>query len=170
MRSFDQFLAVLNEIPDPRRAEGKLYKLPYLLLFSVLSVITGGNSFRSIETFIKVHRRRLNAAFGLHWKRAPAHTAIRYILQGLDPQAVERVFRRHAAALRDTATDPSRRTIALDGKTLIPGIGLADSQGEDSRIGVSTIRSARRGARRRDTENGQADRDHSGRAFSGSAA
>jgi hypothetical protein len=40
---------------------------------------------------------------------------------------------------------------------LIPGIGLADSQGEDSRIGVSTIRSARRGARRRDTENGQAD-------------
>ena len=33
MRSFDQFLAVLNEIPDPRRAEGKLYMLPYLLLF-----------------------------------------------------------------------------------------------------------------------------------------
>jgi hypothetical protein len=118
MRSFDQFLAVLNEIPDPRRAEGKLYKLPYILLFSVLAVITGGNSFRSIETFIKVHRRRLNAAFGLRWKRAPAHTAIRYILQGLDPQEVERVFRRHAAALRDAATDPSRRTIALDGKTL----------------------------------------------------
>ena len=81
MRSFDQFLAVLNEIPDPRRAEGKLYMLPYLLLFSVLAVITGSNSFRSIETFIKVHRRRLNAAFGLRWKRAPAHTAIRYILQ-----------------------------------------------------------------------------------------
>ena len=62
--------AMLNEIPDPRRAEGKLYKLRYILLFSVLAVITGGNS-RSIETFIKVHRRRLNAAFGLHWKRAP---------------------------------------------------------------------------------------------------
>ena len=62
MRSFDQFLAVLNEIPDPRRAEGKLYMLPYLLLFWVLAVITGGNSFRWIETFIKVHRRRLNAA------------------------------------------------------------------------------------------------------------
>ena len=49
---------------------------------------------------------------------APAHTAIRYILQGLDTQAVERVFRRHAAGLRDTATDPARRSIALDGKTL----------------------------------------------------
>ena len=67
---------------------------------------------------IKVHRRRLNAAFGLHWQRASAHTALRYILQGLDPQAVELVFRRHAAALHDTAADPSRRSIALDGKTL----------------------------------------------------
>ena len=118
MRSFDQFFAVLAEIPDPRRAEGKLYKLPYVLLFSILAVVTGGNSFRSIETFIKVHRRRLNVAFGLRWKRAPAHTAIRYILQGLDPQPVEQVFRRHAAGLRDAAPDPSRRTIALDGKTL----------------------------------------------------
>ena len=117
MRSFDQFLALLSEVPDPRRAEGKLYKLPYVLLFSILAVVTGGNSFRSIETFIKVHRRRLNAAFG-RWQRAPAHTAIRYILQGLDPQAVEQVFRRHAAGLCDAATDPARRSIALDGKAL----------------------------------------------------
>jgi hypothetical protein len=118
MRPFDPLLAMLSDIPDPRRAEGKLYKLPYVLLFSILAVVTGGNSFRSIETFIKVHRRRLNAAFGLHWKRAPAHTAVRYTLQGLDPQAVEQAFRRHAAGLLDTATDLSHRTISLDGKTL----------------------------------------------------
>jgi hypothetical protein len=118
MRPFDQLLAMLREIPDPRRAEGKLYKLPYVLLFSILAVVTGGNSFRAIETFITVHRRRLNAACGLHWKRAPAHTAIRYILQGLDPAAVEQIFRRHATALQEGASDPAHRTIALDGKTL----------------------------------------------------
>ena len=118
MRSFDQLLAMLSEIPDPPRAEGKLYKLPYVLLFSILAVVTGGNSFRAIETFITVHRHRLNAAFGLRWKRSPAHTAIRYILQGLDPAAVEQVFRRHAAGLQDSTGDPSHRTIALDGKTL----------------------------------------------------
>ncbi len=118
MRPFDQLLAMLGEIPDPRRAEGKLYKLPYVLLFSILAVVTGGNSFRAIETFITVHRHRLNAAFGLHWKRAPAHTALRYILQGLDPAAVEQVFRRHAAGLQDAASDPARRTIAFDGKRL----------------------------------------------------
>ncbi len=60
----------------------------------------------------------MNAAFGLHWKRAPAHTALRYILQGLDPQQVEQVFRRHAAGLRDAAADPSRRSIWLNTSTL----------------------------------------------------
>jgi hypothetical protein len=45
MRSFDPLLAMLSEVPDPRRAEGKLYKLPYVLLFSILAVVTGGNSF-----------------------------------------------------------------------------------------------------------------------------
>ena len=113
MRSFDQLLSLLSDIPDPRRAEGKLYKLQHVLLFSILAVVTGGNSYRSIVTFIKVHRRRLNAAFGLHWRRAPAHTSIRYILQGLDPQAVEQIFRQHAAGLCGAITDPARRVIAI---------------------------------------------------------
>ena len=118
MRSFDQLLGLLSNIPDPRRAEGKLYKLQHVLLFSILAVVTGGNSYRAIVTFIEVHRRRLNVAFGLRWRRAPAHTSIRYILQGLDPQAVEQVFRQHAAGLCDAATDTTRRIVALDGKTL----------------------------------------------------
>lgn len=118
MRSFEPLLKLLSEIPDPRRAEGKVYKLPHILLFSILAVVTGGNSFRSIETFITIHRRRLNTAFGLRWKRAPCHTGIRYILQGLDPVAIEQAFRHHAAGLLNSTIDPSRRAIALDGKTL----------------------------------------------------
>jgi DDE_Tnp_1-associated len=118
LRSFDRLIGLLSEIPDSRRREGKLYQLPYVLLFSILAVVTGGNSYRSIETFITVHRRRLNTAFGLRWKRAPAHTAIRYILQGLDPKAVEQAFRRHAAGLLDGTVGASQRTIALDGKVL----------------------------------------------------
>jgi hypothetical protein len=118
LRSFDRLIGLLSEIPDPRRREGKLYQLPYVLLFSILAVVTGGNSYRSIETFITVHRRRLNAAFGLRWKRAPAHTAIRYILQRHDQKAVEQAFRRYAAGLLDGAPGASQRTVALDGKVL----------------------------------------------------
>jgi hypothetical protein len=39
--SFDHLIGLLSEIPDPRRREGKLYQLPYVLLFSILAVVTG---------------------------------------------------------------------------------------------------------------------------------
>lgn len=118
MAAFSPLLDVLADVPDPRRAEGKLYKLPHVLLFSILAIVTGCNSYRGIVTFIDVHRHRLNAAFALKWRRAPAHTAIRYILQGLDPAALEVIFRRHAALLQAARATPGQGSIALDGKTL----------------------------------------------------
>ena len=118
MAAFSPLLDMLSDVPDPRRAEGKLYGLPHMLLFSILAVVTGCNSYRGIATFIAVHRRKLNAAFGLTWRRAPAHTAVRYILQGLDPAAVEVAFRRHAALLQAARATPGQGSVALDGKTL----------------------------------------------------
>ena len=118
MAVFSPLLDMLSDVPDPRRAEGKLYGLPHVLLFAILAIVTGCNSYRGIATFIAVHRRTLNAAFGLTWRRAPAHTAVRYILQGLDPAAVEAAFRRHAALLQAAHATPGQGSIALDGKTL----------------------------------------------------
>ncbi len=83
MAVFSRLLDVLADVPDPRRAQGQLYKLPHVLLFTILAIVTGCNSYRGVVTFIAVHRRRLNAAFSLQWKRAPAHNAVRYSLQGL---------------------------------------------------------------------------------------
>ena len=116
MRSFKQFLALLATIPDPRRGQGQMYKLPYLLLFSILAVVAGANSYRGIYTFIRVHRGKLNRAFALGWHRAPAYTSIRYILQGLQAADVEKAFRAHAALLDDGGS--RRRCLALDGKAL----------------------------------------------------
>ena len=112
MAVFSSLLDVLAGVPDPRRAQGQLYKLPHVLLFSILAIVTGCNSYRGIVTFIAVHRRRLNAAFALQWKRAPAHTAVRYILQGLDPAAVEVPFRRHAALLQAVRATPGQGGVA----------------------------------------------------------
>lgn len=117
INSFERFLSHLGTIPDPRRGEGKLYKLPHVLLFAILAIVTGANSYRGIHTFIKTHRRRLNKAFKIGWKRAPAHTAIRYILQGLKPADVEKIFREHAADLNSSEARAGR-IVALDGKAL----------------------------------------------------
>jgi hypothetical protein len=118
LKSLDAFVSLLATIPDPRRAEGKLYELPYVLLFSIFAVVSGANSYRGIRTFIKAHRQRLNKAFKIHWKRAPAHTAIRYILQGLSGEDVERAFREHAARLNQAPQGDCARVIAFDGKVL----------------------------------------------------
>src|ERR671933_599768 len=82
MTAFAPLLSLLEEVPDHRRAEGKVYQLGHILLFSILAIVSGGNSYRSIVTFIEMHRHRLNEVFGL--------TAVRYILQGLDNDAVDR--------------------------------------------------------------------------------
>ena len=65
MAEFAPLLNLLADVPDPRRAQGQLYKLPHVLLFSILAIVTGCNSYRGVVTFIAVHRRRLNATFGL---------------------------------------------------------------------------------------------------------
>ncbi len=118
MKSFEPLLSLFGKIDDPRRAEGKLYQLPHVLLFSIFAMVSGANSYRGIRTYIKAHRKELNKAFGIQWKRAPAHTAIRYILQGLIARDVETVFREHAADLNFAPEDARARFIAFDGKTL----------------------------------------------------
>jgi hypothetical protein len=128
MNSFCTFLDLLGNITDPRRKEGKMYELAHVLLFSILAIVTGANSYRGIHTFMETHRPRLNTAFGLRWKRAPAYTAIRYILRGLVPEAIEQAFRMHAELLevaQDVELAPDerpaaakRRVIAIDGKVL----------------------------------------------------
>ena len=118
MAAFSPLLNVLADVPDPRRGQGRLYRLPHVLLFAILAIVSGCNSYRGIVTFIDVHRRRLKAAFGLTWRRAPAHTAVRYILQGLDPAGAEAAFRRHAALLQAARATPGQGSGALDSKTL----------------------------------------------------
>ena len=58
-------LETLREIPDHRRAEGKRFDLATVLLYSILAMVAGANSYRQMHEFIRIHRQLLNAAFGL---------------------------------------------------------------------------------------------------------
>lgn len=106
----------LSTIPDHRRAQGRLYALEYLLLFSILAILSDATSYRKLQRFIQARLERLNTLCGLKWKRAPAHTALRYALKGLDPVEVEAAFRCHAAVLDGPRAGLA--AIALDGKPL----------------------------------------------------
>jgi hypothetical protein len=117
MKSFQQFLSLLATIPDPRRAEGKLYKLQHILLFSIFAVVSGANSYRTIHTFIETHLRKLKKAFRLKWKKPPCYASLRYILSNIDADDLEKIFREHAAGL-DRDNGKASRSVGIDGKTL----------------------------------------------------
>lgn len=109
----------LATIPDRRRAEGKMYGQVGVILFSIVAMVSGARSYRQIQALIEARLGLLNAAYPtIALRRAPAYTSIRGILQGLDPDALEEAFRRHADGLDRICSDAPSRFIAIDGKTL----------------------------------------------------
>jgi hypothetical protein len=113
-------LEILRSIPDRRRAEGKRFDLATVLLYAILGMVAGANSYRQMHEFIRVHRQRLNETFGLALRYAPSYTGLRGILQGVDPNALETAFRTHANAMAPASASASAGmvAIAVDGKTL----------------------------------------------------
>ena len=111
-------LEVLRSIPDHRRREGKRFDLATVLLYAILAMVAGANSYRQMHEFIRVHRQRLNEAFGLELPYSPSYTGLRLILQGVDAEALEAAFRRHAASLPTPPAEEGLTAIAVDGKTL----------------------------------------------------
>ena len=90
-------LEILRSVPDHRRREGQRFDLATVLLYAILGMVAGANSYRQLHEFIRAHRRRLNEAFNLNLRYAPSYSGLRLILQGIDPRALEEAFRRHAA-------------------------------------------------------------------------
>ena len=92
--------------------------MSHLLLFSVLAVLTGATSYQKIIAFIALQRERLNAVFGVCFRRAPAVNTLRHLFLALGRDDLEAAFRRHAGDLSAQNAPQALRTVALDGKTL----------------------------------------------------
>ena len=111
-------LEILRSVPDHRRREGQRFELAAVLLYSILGMVAGTNSYRQLHEFVHVHRRRLNEAFNLNLRYAPSYSGLRLILQGIDSAALEAAFRRHASSLPMSPSQEGPTAIAVDGKTL----------------------------------------------------
>lgn len=106
-----------QEVTDKRRKQGKRYDLGNVLLLSVFAILSGATSYRKIHVFIDIHFQNLQELFSINWKKTPAYTTIRAILQGVDSTSLENVFRRYSQEL-PSFSESNRRVIACDGKVL----------------------------------------------------
>lgn len=110
-------LDYLKQIPDQRRGQGRMFDLPHLLLFSILAIASGADSYRKIAIFIEENFKTLQDTHGLKWKRPPCYNSIRHTIHGLNQKAVEKVFRAYS---RETVTFEKGKlmVVSLDGKAL----------------------------------------------------
>jgi predicted transposase YbfD/YdcC len=110
-------LEIFSQIKDHRRAEGKLYPLPQILLFCLLAMLAGATSYRKMHEFIMAHFRRLRVLFPSKMLKAPCYAQIRNIMAGLDPTDMEQAFRLHAERLSGCGA-AGVTLLAVDGKSL----------------------------------------------------
>jgi hypothetical protein len=106
----------LFKVKDHRRKQGRRYELGHILLFTVLATLSGADSYRKVQKFIVAHYDTLNETFDLNWKRMPAHTSLRDIIQGTSGAELEQSFRQYSAVL--AGQDEQYQFIGCDGKVL----------------------------------------------------
>ena len=106
----------LFKVKDHRRREGLRYQLGHILLFSVFAILGNATSYRKMHIFIKSHYEILDATFCLNWKRLPAYTTIREIIQTTLPDELEKGLREYSALT--ASSDTNKRFVSFDGKVL----------------------------------------------------
>lgn len=107
-------LTYLNNIPDRRRDQAKQYEQGYLLLFTVLAILSGSRSYREIEIFTKEHFKRLKKRFKLKWKAPPSYSTFRRAIKNLSTSSLEKAFR----SFNSQFVNSDGQHISIDGKTL----------------------------------------------------
>lgn len=106
----------LFKVKDHRRKQGQRYQLGHILLFSILAILSGADSYRKVQKFIVSHYDRLDEIFDLKWKHMPAYTSIRDIIQGTSGAELEQSFRQYSQVL--AASETEKQFIGCDGKVL----------------------------------------------------
>ncbi len=123
--SLFQFFQGIKDTRDPR---GKIFPLEYILLFSVLAVLSGATGYASIADWINLKEKDLRKVFGLTWVRMPKKSGLQKVFVGLDKDEIEKAFRAYCIELvkgdksvkggKGNSKPSKSLHIAIDGKTL----------------------------------------------------
>jgi len=100
---------------DPRIERCKKHKLLDIIILSILSVLSGAESYDSIELFGKENFAFLKQFLELK-NGIPSHDTINRVFQILNPSQFERCFITWVQGMKEDGT--MERVIAIDGKTV----------------------------------------------------
>jgi hypothetical protein len=105
--SLFQFFSTIKDTRDPR---GKIFPLQYILLFSVLAVLSGATGYASIADWINLKEKSLRKVFGLLWVRMPKKSGLQKVFVGLDKVELEKAFRAYSLSLAKSQPTAKNQT------------------------------------------------------------
>lgn len=101
-------------LPDPRINRKKKHNLLDIIILSILAVLSGAESYDSIELYGKTHFAFLKQFLELK-NGIPSHDTINRVFQAINPNMFEKCF---ISWVKDLKNDKIlERVIAIDGKT-----------------------------------------------------
>jgi predicted transposase YbfD/YdcC len=110
----DSILEHFRDLPDPRRARGKLHRLSDLLVIAICAVVCGADGWVAVEHFARAKEPWFRTFLGLA-HGVPSHDTFGRVFAALDPDAFERCFVGWTKALNGSSKG---QLVAVDGKAL----------------------------------------------------
>ena len=128
MKSLPDFF---KEIPDPRRAQGRIHALPTVLSIAAAAVLCGMRGYKAIAGWANDLGPKARERFRCRRKklggyRVPSESIIRDVLIRVDPVAIDAALQKWNALY-----GTEDQSLAIDGKTLCNAI---DEQGRQLHI------------------------------------
>jgi hypothetical protein len=112
----ESLLCYLEQVPDPRGAQGRRHSLSAMLAAVTCAVLCGARGFSAISQWIRCQPCHVWHQLGF-FRRPPTKNCYRNLLLAIDPDALERAVRAWTEQLLGPSADPIAR-VSLDGKTL----------------------------------------------------
>ncbi|MCA9935814.1 MAG: transposase family protein [Ardenticatenaceae bacterium] len=92
--NISQLMIDLQRLTDSRKARGKRYKLPHILIFILLAKLAGEDTPKGIAEWIKLRRRQLVSSFKIERDSVSAYNTIRRTLANVVKEdELQEIFR-----------------------------------------------------------------------------
>jgi len=145
MRTLPEFF---NDIPDPRRAEGRRHRLPVVLGIAAGATLCGMRGYKAIAEWAKDLKPKARERFGCRRENkqciVPSESIIRDVLIRVDPVKLDLALQQWNMAFAK-----EDKSLAIDGKTMCNAIDEAGQQthimsvvGHDTAVCVTQKKSA----------------------------
>lgn len=114
-------LAALQQVPDPRGAQGRRFSLAAMLAAIICAVLCGARGYSAIAQWVHAQPKEVWWMLGFY-RRPPMAGAFRNLLMALPAEALEEVLRAWITQALDAPRE-DLEAVAIDGKTLCSTLG-----------------------------------------------